>query len=555
LSKIVLKSLLILSIVFSCAKQARPPGGPVDKTPPFVISALPENGSVEVDVNTDVQVLFSEGVNPVSAKDAIFITPFQGDNAYIKFRGRKIVIKFRNPLESDKTYVITFGTNISDYRSNKMDSSFTLAFSTGHVLDQGRIEGRVFRDKDLKGVDVWAYQFDKDSPDPSESNPDYIVQCAEDGSFKFDYMSPGKYRIFAVKDNFADKLYQPEEDEIGVCFKDAVLIRDSTVVNKDFLIRMTREDTTFPVLQRAVSVTCNRVAMQFSEPVLYDTCKILIKEKQKPDSLKIKFLWDTGSNVLFAETGIQQDADYKITLSGIYDFTGNPVDTVLSSFNFHGTARRDTIAPVITGTVPSSGEKFADVSGKITIDFSEPVDTFKVNHNIALTDTALNPVPCKVTFSNVNSLLIEPEINLKSSKMYKIVISSGSIGDLYGNVIKDTTIVFTTVNTDTLGSIAGEITDPEEGSKGEIYINAIKIDKPIRNYQVVLAEPGDFEINNVLPGHYMLSAFRDSNSDKLFNFGRPFPFIPSERFAVFPDTVVVKSRWTNQDNVLKLPAK
>jgi hypothetical protein len=86
-------------------------------------------------------------------------------------------------MAENTTFVVTVGTAVQDGRNNKLASSFSLAFSTGKVLDEGEMSGRVISTSSAAGLDVWAYRCDGISdPDPSEQEPDYIVQCpkAED---------------------------------------------------------------------------------------------------------------------------------------------------------------------------------------------------------------------------------------------------------------------------------------------------------------------------------------------------------------------------------------
>ena len=57
----------------------------------------------------------------------------------------------------------------------------------------------------------------------------------------------------------------------------------------------------------------------------------------------------------------------------------------------------------------------------------------------------------------------------------------------------------------------------------------------------------------LLPGHYFLDCFRDSDGNGRYSYGHTFPFVPAERFAVYPDTVVLRSRWPNEGNDIILP--
>ena len=58
-----------------------------------------------------------------------------------------------------------------------------------------------------------------------------------------------------------------------------------------------------------------------------------------------------------------------------------------------------------------------------------------------------------------------------------------------------------------------------------------------------MEQPGAFVLDRLVEGKYVLSAFRDADSSGTYTYGLPYPFAPSERFVVYPDTVKVRARW------------
>jgi hypothetical protein len=72
-------------------------------------------------------------------------------------------------------------------------------------------------------------------------------------------------------------------------------------------------------------------------------------------------------------------------------------------------------------------------------------------------------------------------------------------------------------------------------------------------YSVRLAAPGPYRFDHILPGLYQLSAFRDANNNGRYDFGAAFPFVPAERFIVWPDTMKARSRWPNEENDFVMP--
>ena len=74
----VFKKLIILFIFIFinifCASKGRPGGGPVDRTPPEVISTFPKADSVGIEYIGEIVINFSERMSESSVENAIFIS-------------------------------------------------------------------------------------------------------------------------------------------------------------------------------------------------------------------------------------------------------------------------------------------------------------------------------------------------------------------------------------------------------------------------------------------------------------------------------------------------
>jgi len=164
MNRIILKiTLLFILLGFhACANQGFPPGGPEDKTPPEIVSSVPYMISLNLLLDQDVEILFSEKIDARTVSNAVFISPTPGEDTEIKVKGKTLLIHFSEPLIKDVTYTITLGTGIKDLHGNSLLHSFTLAFSTGGQLDHNEISGKVFADKP-ENVTVWAYFLEADS--------------------------------------------------------------------------------------------------------------------------------------------------------------------------------------------------------------------------------------------------------------------------------------------------------------------------------------------------------------------------------------------------------
>jgi hypothetical protein len=112
-------------------------------------------------------------------------------------------------------------------------------------------------------------------------------------------------------------------------------------------------------------------------------------------------------------------------------------------------------------------------------------------------------------------------------------------------------LTFITLNPDTLGSVSGKVEALGKSISGDIVLTLSLMDKGEKRYQKTLPQPGSFLFENILPGKYMVDAYVDLNKDGNLTIGNPKPFVPSEPFTFFPDTVTVRSRWETEGVELK----
>jgi uncharacterized protein (DUF2141 family) len=552
--------ILFLVLLFTgCAKMAFPPGGPEDKTPPKIVSAIPTPGETRVDPDTPVQVFFSESIQPQSVAGAVFISPYPGENVRYRIRGKKITVLFTEPLQKEKTYVLTFGTGIKDYRNNSMKATYSLAFSTGDSLDAGKISGRVFGRDDATGIDIWAYTSTGiPDHDPSIRLPDYIVQCEADGAFHFQYLSAGKYRLFAVQDRAADRLYQKVEDGIGVTHRDAEIERNGMLHVDSLFFRMTVEDTLGPSLVKAESRDHRLLVLQFDEDLgalpVPDQFNIVSAE-DSADTLTVEqvFYYGTKHSILHLITRDQEAKQYRIIVGALSDAAGNAADPAHGDIRFAGSAQSDTTSPSLIRAAPAPNSRSVPLDGRILLMFDEAMDTVAFPEGFDFSDTLNNTIDGTIRWHSPMEMVYQTAVPPESMKDYRVSLHADGVRDVAGNSLADSLYQYQTLNGDTLTELAGVVVDPDSSGMGAIHVTVRQTGNPKIFHTLKLNQPGDFRFSGMLPGRYLMDCFRDRDGNDRYSYGQTFPFIPAERFTVYPDTIVLRSRWFNEGNNIILP--
>lgn len=225
---IILSALYIFAFIAGCANQQPPSGGEDDKVPPKIKYLYPRPNTVNFS-GDELTIEFDEYIDRRSFIDAFFITPKPKGTLLYDWSGKEVTVKFEKGLEKNKTYLFVIGKVFKDIRNNPIGSPIQFAISTGPSIDKGKVSGKVFGEN-FERTFVFAYKQkagEENNIDPEKTVPDYIMPVSTDGSYKFENLSAGKYRLFTVFDGDFNGLYDKVFERISIAEKD-VEVSDTT---------------------------------------------------------------------------------------------------------------------------------------------------------------------------------------------------------------------------------------------------------------------------------------------------------------------------------------
>ena len=559
--------LLSFSFLFwHCARQVAPPGGPEDKTPPRLLSVSPRPDSTRVGRDTRLTFAFSEKIDHKSFETAFFISPSPNlsdpeEEAFrFKWRGREVEVSFSDSLRAQRTYVVTLGTDVRDLRNNRMAGAFTFAFATGDSLDRGEITGRVFAAKP-SGILILAYILENGrEPNPAKDAADYFTQIGETGEFKLSALAPGKYRVFALGDRDGDRLYLRGEEILGVPTHDIELSPAAIATTKPPLsFRLTLEDTLPPTLASINALSRNQLEWRFEEAVApRDSLwqKALHVHAENGDTVHLILAAQHPLNRVLVQTIVapMQKGKHFATVDSLFDEAGNALDSIGVSNEFIAAAQADTMRPRLVKISIADSARNILLEAPIDFFFSELMRNDSAQAGVIVRDTSRTAITGELQWRNPFQLRFKPAQKWKSRRQYTVVIQPEKFFDWNGNALFDTTGQFTfwTVNADTFASISGKILNSDSSAARGIFLSAIQTGGKVE-YRTQTEATGAYFFKDVLPGLYQLTGFRELNNNRRFDFGRAIPFLPAEYYWAWPDTIKVRSRWPNEDNVFVIP--
>lgn len=230
---------LALCVLYGCANQGLPTGGPKDVTPPVALSFSPPNGTTNFNGN-EFYVEFDEYVT-IKDQDGILVSPPMNPKPIYSTKGRGVAVKLRDTLLPNTTYLFQFRNAIADFNEGNPLPCTEYVFSTGNLLDTfclgGMVKDALSDTPSEETITVLLY----DAATFTDSSvlgaaPSYTTRCDKAGYFMFNYIRPGGYRILALEDG--DKNLKLGNNE-AVAFCDSV-------VHSYYEAPPTPRDTTLP---------------------------------------------------------------------------------------------------------------------------------------------------------------------------------------------------------------------------------------------------------------------------------------------------------------------
>lgn len=206
----LLAMLLTMAVILaaSCAKPGTLTGGPKDEKPPVILGSEPMNGSTQFSAKEFV-INFDEYVTVRDAENNILVSPPMKHKPEYSTRGKGIVVRLRDTLHENTTYLFQFKEGIADFNEGNILSSYEYVFSTGSRIDSMTLRGRVldaFTEKPREEVvSVLAFAESQITDSLGDSvvakvQPMYMTRCDKEGNFELNHLREGRYLLLALED-------------------------------------------------------------------------------------------------------------------------------------------------------------------------------------------------------------------------------------------------------------------------------------------------------------------------------------------------------------------
>ena len=555
--------LLICTLFFSCAQIVSPTGGATDKTPPKIVKYIPDSMPVNFKTNV-IHLKFNEYIKLNDLAGQLVISPPMNKQPDINVKGKDLVIEIKDTLKKNTTYSLNFGGAITDITEGNAIDNYQYVFSTGPIIDSLSFNGTVknaFTLTPEKGVLVMLYDTFDDSV-PLKKTPNYFSKTNADGSFKINYIRPGKYKVFALKDANSNYLYDTPDEMIA--FRDS-LIELPGQKNIDLLLF--KEVPKKQFIKSAKAVEYGHVQVVFNKPVQ----NILIKplNYRHDHELQMTNIYNDNKDTINIWFKDYQDDSLQLLFSeklpnepnGSKTQSINPIDTIV----FKMVVRNDKTR--LRVLFPIQYNLTQDINKPFSIRFNQPssISPIKLENLSMFCDDKEISMQHAVYFSLFDTLLwnvslvetgsviigkngtVTPDplvysgrVNWKQNTIYKI------------NILPHTFIGYTGV--ENLDTLKFSFKTREQKFYGNLKLT-IKTEKENNRLIQFVSQSGKAEKENsvssttilnyqyLYPGNYSVRSINDDDKNQHWTTGNYLKHQQPEKVMYYPKPITIRSNW------------
>lgn len=516
-----------------CAIRVAPTGGEKDTTPPKVLKALPDTFATNFNSKV-IEFDFDEYFQVNDLPGKLVVSPPLENMPEAKIKGKKLTLTLTENLRPNTTYNFNFGSAIADINENTPMKDFSYVFSTGSFIDSLSINGSIINAFSLgleKDVTVMLYTDTGDSL-PYKNKPAYFAKTNDVGSFTLNYIAPGKYKIFALKETNNNYLYDSEDEQIA--FVDTLVQSDK----KPFLaFRLFRAEKKKQKLVKNTYAAPGKLTLVFNKPVknfalknLYDTTNTnfyLTEYNTNRDSLTIWFNKKPADSLRL------------VVFDNNTGYDTLKIDTKKKSKSAAQRGGASVVDTTLRAMVTTVNSGKAERLGRVKINFSHPVNT------IAWSKIKLFSGNDSISYKHEYSDSVNRQISLiypfSDDTQYKLLADKGAFIDVFGYPSDSIKTSFTLKPERDYGSMALTLTLPDSLPKN--YILQLLSSKGDVLKEQLVTRSLKVDYGTLEPGAYSFRLIIDENKNGRWDTGNYIEHIQPEVVLYSSEKPNVRAAW------------
>lgn len=524
---------VLFSVTWQCASIQQPQGGPKDSIPPTILEESPPNLTRNFDAEKII-IEFDEFIKLSNPFKEISVSPDLEQPINPRVKRKSIEISLPDSLDENTTYTINFGKAIGDFNEGNPLLNYSYVFSTGDVIDSLGISGKVINaltKQAEKEITVMLIPTRRDSIfGKRKANIFTLTDTA--GQFKLQNLREDNYRIYALREENNDRVYNAPGELIG-------FLNDSIILNKDtagILLEVSKGiPRDFRLLDRKIEPN-GKITFVFNKPLA--GAELTIIHPPGLDSNKqVEFTANLDSAMLWLA-----DLTFDSLKVSVSDFA-EVLDTVTMRRGRNDKYDRDFI---ITDNLTRN--KVNRIQ-HIELTASSPVQSIDRSKIILLADSVpiTNFQLVKDTTADRRYIL---RYNWRPKRDYILTLEENAFSGYFGDKNKPVTKTFTMDESENFGDILLKVNVPDTVHQYLIQLINEKMDVIYRS--VPIGQSTDIPFHQFPGGKYTIRVIYDENNNGKWDTGDVYETKQPERIWYLGKTFIIRANW-EQEEIITIP--
>ena len=449
-------------------------------------------------------------------------------------RGKKLIITWSDTLLPNTTYQFNFGQAVVDVNEGNINTDLVYVFSTGDYIDSLSISGQVVSSKTnapSEATAVMIYRGEADSL-PATGPPDYFTLTDTAGNFKIKYLPEGDFKIFSLKEESINYIYNGPPEQIG--FYDGRVyssLNDSTdlILIPAFIEKDTsqyivsQKETDYGYYEIAFNISTKNPDVQFYDTETDEKLEAISQINTARDTIKSWVILPDRDNFEEAVVYIRDDTTF--------------ADTAFWYIETNPRYREKAELKITSNTTANK----LDLEKSLTFDFNNPIVDIDTSL-ISFLEDSIQIFPDEFKRLNLNRQ-ISVAYPYKASSNYIFRAKPGAFIDVYGIYSDSISILFNLRDSEFYGSLSVAILAADKNNANENKILQVLNSEgkviASRTYTTNL----ETTFTRVIPGKYKIQVIFDENDNGIWDTGVYNKKIQPERLSFYPEEIEVRSNW------------
>jgi hypothetical protein len=527
-------SILFSSFISGCASMQQPSGGPRDSIPPKIIKETPANLTKNF-VTREIEIVFDEYVRLNNEFTEFSISPDVDAIPELRIKKKSLLIKLPDTLAENTTYSLNFGKGLVDVNEGNPLLNYSYVFSTGNEIDSLTLSGNVMNSYILepeKDLVVLLIPIKQDSIF-GKRKANIFTRTDSAGNFQFKNLSENTYRIYALRENNNDRIYNSPDEEIA-------FLKDSIVLDKNIsgikLNTFKEIPANFRVLQNTVENT-GRILLAFNKSVVNPTLKIL-NNPSLDDSKIAEFTKMRDSAFIWLPELTFDTLEVELSQNSI------PIDTILLRRNQNDKYDRTILIS------DNLAAQRVDAIKNVVFTASAPIQSADIS-KIKLMEDTVSVNNFQLTLDNSNERKANLTYRWRARRTYVLELGEGAFTGHFGEKSQSGQRKFTFDDTGDYGDIILNVQLPDSNN---YIVELIKEDKTQIAAVHYINSSQKINYKQFPGGNYSVRIIYDDNANQIWDTGNLAQKTQPEQLWYWNKIITIRPNW-EQEEIVTVPLK